>query len=175
MSDRINQVVKDLTEFLTIAEQSVESDETALREATERIAILIGDNGLKPGDMVRLKNGTVYHVEPAFFFENEEVNTGQLFCRNWHSLETMDTVISDAEAHLRRGEAPLPLVYDEQPPEAASIEERKAFVRELPELAAKLRELALKKRNPSIGEAAKLAEKMARAVQAEIGEPELPF
>ena len=173
MSEHVDNLIRELSEYLTAAEGTSEADAAALILATERIALLIGDNGLKPGDAIMLSTGAVYHVEPAYFFENDSLNVGQLLCRNWKALETTEAVMADAAAHKILDGVALPNVWEEEPRESADLAERIAFLKELPELAARLRIAALKKRNPEIGRAAKLAQKLADVIETEVNPPSI--
>ena len=168
MSEHVDRLMNDLAEYFSALEADPAADEATIVQATEKIAITIGDNGLKPGDLIVLKSGVVYSVEPAYFSDGYPVNTGQLFCRQWKSLEPMETVLSDAEAHEKMGDGvPIPGVWDTEKREAASLDERREFLAELPELAQHLKKLALKRRDPKLGETAKLARKLADIVEVE--------
>ena len=177
MSAKVDRLVETLREFLEAA-TAKEPDETTLINATQIIAQTLGDWGLKPGDMIRLSNGTIYHEEAAFFRNNQyqpnNIDDGKLFCRNTRSLDKADTVISDAEAYRVRGDGiGVPNVWDERVRESASIEDRKAFMRELPELASKLRALALRRHDPELAKAAKLAQRFSDIIAAEADSPSL--
>ncbi len=171
MSERVERLMAELTEYFTITEGDRATDEAALVEATEKIAQIIGDNGMKPGDVISLRSGAIYTCEPAYFNDGVEgnANSGQLLCRNWLALESTREVISDAEGRQIMGGIDVPGVWDDQKRAIAGIDDRRAFLAELPELARQLRTLATKRRDPVVAKTARLAQKLAEIAETEVG------